>query len=689
VFAAGVSVSDAALTVDLRLGDCLDILPILDACSVDAIVTDPPYGLEFMGRDWDGQVPGVPYWAQCLRVLRPGGHLLAFGGTRTWHRLAVAIEDAGFEIRDTITWLYGSGFPKSLDVSKAIDKRGGTDGSWFAEWLSDARAAAGFTLDEVSAHFPSKTGGKTGKIWNWEHGHGVCTQDEFDRLCEILDQPRLSVFEAEGKFIAARRGRHGRFGPDDTRGNGPRRPITAPATPEAQQWQGWGTALKPASEPVIVARKPLSGTVAGNVLAYGTGALNIDATRVGTEVRTNNAGGTSSLQRVSRVEHGYRDHVTTSMNEATTVTGRWPANVVLSHSEQCVDECALGECPVAELDAQSGNRPGGHFLGIQRTMPGQANGTMGGGWSGEIRPARAMGDDGGASRFFPTFRYTGTEQSCALSSMLTGCERVPIAAMQSQPTGPLPVTVPSPVPAMRSPRNAAKPEPSTSSASTADRSGRTTPATTGGTAPEAVPTRSSAPSDLHALYAASLCGSCATAIARSAAATRHGHSVSQALGLPSMGDFSESILTRSLALFAADLESSGTTSTTTASMTSLGCVVDAISTYITRTSLLPKRRSEESGPGRLADAPPMKYQAKAPTWERPKIDGKGWPTVKPLGLMRWLVRLVTPPGGLVLDPFAGTGATLQAAHDEGFRALGIERDEFAYRLALQRLGQPH
>src|SRR5690606_19769874 len=213
------------------LGDCVKVMAALPADSVDAIVTDPPYGLGFMGKQWDALPPGPEWAAECLRVLKPGGHLLAFGGTRTWHRLAVAVEDAGFEIRDSIAWMYGSGFPKSLDVSKAIDKSKAAN--------SDA----------------------------------------------------------------------------------------------ARQWSGWGTALKPAFEPVVVARKPLVGTVAANVLQHGTGALNIDGCRIGDEERTNNAGGASSLQRVSRVVYGYRPNVGEWTNEPTTVTGRWPANVVLDESQ--------------------------------------------------------------------------------------------------------------------------------------------------------------------------------------------------------------------------------------------------------------------------------------------------------------------------------------------------------------------
>ena len=195
--------------------------------SVDAIVTDPPYGLSFMGKKWDYDVPGVDIWTECLRVLKPGGHLLAFAGTRTQHRMAVRIEDAGFEIRDMIAWVYGSGFPKSLDVSKALDKAAGAE-----------REVVGIDHRYV--------------------GMG-------DRAKRALGT--IAPGKSQG-FV------------------GDPSQITAPTTDAARQWQGWGTALKPALEMVTVARKPLIGTVAANVLAHGTGALNIDGCRVGGESTT-------------------------------------------------------------------------------------------------------------------------------------------------------------------------------------------------------------------------------------------------------------------------------------------------------------------------------------------------------------------------------------------------------------------
>lgn len=236
--------------INLFLGNCLDVLKTFQDNSFDAIVTDPPYGLSFMGKKWDYDVPSVEIWEECLRVLKPGGHLLAFAGTRTQHRMAARIEDAGFEIRDMIAWVYGSGFPKSHDVSKAIDK------------------AAGAERDVIG---PPTAGGK-----GQGNAYGAIT----------------------------------------------RSPATAPAT----AWQGWGTALKPALEPITVARKPLVGTVAENVLAHGTGGINVDASRVEAE-KTTGWGGNPS--------NGYSGRLNQDLN-ARPVQGRWPANLIHDGSDDVV-----------------------------------------------------------------------------------------------------------------------------------------------------------------------------------------------------------------------------------------------------------------------------------------------------------------------------------------------------------------
>lgn len=479
-------------SVTLYHGDCIEVLRELPDSSVDSIVTDPPYGLEFMGKDWDapwreadvnadagmsslgytdggerlprpsftgstnpkclvckgtrrgrrdgtakvavclcedgGRFPNVraiemrafaewcEEWAiECLRVLKPGGHLLAFGGTRTWHRLACAVEDAGFEIRDSIAWLYGSGFPKSLDVSKAITGtqlgHGGNSGAIRRATMGEEYTPSGVrgNRDGVTRRSDSDTG-------------------MADRDTGMADRD-LAL------------------------------------TPDAAQWQGWGTALKPAFEPIVVARKPLAGTVAANVLEHGTGALNIDGCRIATDEDR------SRPPRTPNAILGNGKGTNLAASESNP-GGRWPANVILDgHTAEL-------------LDQQSGELTSGLY------KPSHADGGKSpgvyGAMSGREREAPTYGDSGGASRFFPTFRY----------------------------------------------------------------------------------------------------------------------------------------------------------------------------------------------------------EAKAPTSERPRVDGIAHPTVKPLDLMRWLVRLVTPPGGTVLEPFAGSGTTAEACVIEGFKCIAVERDADYLPLIIQRLSKP-
>jgi hypothetical protein len=311
-------------------------------CSVDAVVTDPPYGLSFMGKKWDYDVPGVEVWAECLRVLKPGGHLLAFAGTRTQHRMAVRIEDAGFEIRDMIAWVYGSGFPKSLDVSKAIDKRGGATVGF--ESFRDAVKTAmnknqisRAKLQEALGNFMLShylTAGSQPAIPNWRDYQVIRDTVGLGDVYDEMFRP-----EAEREVVGQHQTDMGGLGGERLGQKGG--DITIAATPEAKQWQGWGTALKPALEPITVARKPLIGTVAENVLQHGTGAINVDGCRVGE---------------------------------------RWPANFIHDGSEE-----VMGLFP----DTKSGFMRGGEKAS-------KGLGMFGGGQSN----ADTYGDSGSAARFF-------------------------------------------------------------------------------------------------------------------------------------------------------------------------------------------------------------------------------------------------------------------------------------------------
>jgi DNA modification methylase len=350
------------VSVELLHGDCVELMRAMPDCSVDSVVTDPPYGLEFMGKEWDapwksGEVVkvtdeatngtfhtkgfkhGVRYsrgrqemlafqeWfevvaAEALRVLKPGGHLLAFGGTRTYHRMACAIEDAGFEIRDSIHWVYGSGFPKSLNVGKAIDKAAGAE-----------REVVGTRTDMVPA--------------------------------------------ARSRLTCRR---YGAWGEGIT--------PTAPATEEAARWEGWGTALKPAHEPVVVARKPLSGTVAGNVLVWGTGGLNIDGCRVGSEKRTH--GWARRSQSFTQERTDTAAGLFAGNGHGRTISeGRWPANIVLDGAAAAALDQQSGEAsynPKGTFGKQRGNQPTDTPAAFAVRKDG--DGVFG------------YGDRGGASRFF-------------------------------------------------------------------------------------------------------------------------------------------------------------------------------------------------------------------------------------------------------------------------------------------------
>lgn len=463
--------------VTLHHGDCVDVLADLADVSIDAVVTDPPYGLDFMGKHWDtGAVAfDTAVWGHALRVLKPGGHLLAFGGSRTWHRLAVAIEDAGFEIRDSIAWLYGSGFPKSRDVTGAMTHYLAGDRPELAaalvnpdlyvvtRFLRDARDAAGWTNRRIDELFG--TNGMAGH-WTSQASQPACPSarqwavlkermgfgGELDALVE-----RIAATERPEGYGASADG--GAF-LDTLRKN-----------VEYSSAGGWGTALKPAFEPVVVGRKRIKSTVAQNIYAHGTGALNIDGCRVQYEQVDIEARKARTGTHAGEA-YGHNGSVRYSGGEVAPVNpaGRWPTNVV-------IDEHAAGG-----IDQQSG-------VSVSRRA--ELTSTPGGIYGdGKGLPSHTgiygHDDEGGASRFFPTFRYN----------------------------------------------------------------------------------------------------------------------------------------------------------------------------------------------------------AKAPGTERPSADGIAHPTVKPLDLMRWLVRLVTPPHGLVLDPFAGSGTTAEACIHEHMRCITIEREADYLPVIVARLSKP-
>ena len=309
-------------------------LPIADQ-SVDSIVTDPPYGLSFMGKDWDRGVPGVAFWIEALRVAKPGAHLLAFGGTRTFHRLACAIEDAGWEIRDTIMWVYGSGFPKSLDVAQAIEKKRTT---------------------------------------------GIERRPEVARGVRRVDRGCAAGAVRKGADVGA----------DEAS-----KDKVELTTDAAREWAGWGTALKPAWEPIIVARKPLDGTVAANVQQWGTGAINVDGCRIPVDAGDPLTSATYVGSNPGSAGHTMGDGWKQQGENVPMWSGqgRWPANLIHDGSDE-----VLAGFPQSE---SIGARPAHRGAGT-RGYHGWPSGTDDG--------QRLSYDSGSAARFFYCAKASSSER---------------------------------------------------------------------------------------------------------------------------------------------------------------------------------------------------------------------------------------------------------------------------------------
>ncbi len=468
-------------------------------CSVDAVVTDPPYGLSFMGKKWDYDVPGVEVWAECLRVLKPGGHLLAFAGTRTQHRMAVRIEDAGFEIRDMIAWVYGSGFPKSHDVSKAIDKAAG-------------------------AERPRVPGGQCGKnaiLGNRKSGEAI-----------------------SGEAISG----------------------------EAIQWSGWGTALKPALEPITVARKPLIGTVAENVLQHNTGAINVDGGRV--------------------------------------EGGRWPANFIHDGSEEVVKLFPM---------TKSGKIMPQH----KRTTNGSPNGIYGK-FDKEHPFPETYGDSGSAARFFYCAKASKADRDAGLDSI----EIISIFAAWEKEDLQVRLLVDT------------------------------------ATSPPRVTVESTVQHKNASAWSTLLFGS--QFMERFQTATKYTTST----------EISSTIASRTLRALAHCI--------TSGYIPGVSCVKTdgtnhAVSAATSNTLTITIDEATASVLGANPAQSRMQFRISA-------NDGRNiHSTVKPTDLMRYLCRLVTPSGGVVLDPFMGSGSTGKAAALEGFSFIGIEREAEYVAIAQARI----
>ena len=433
------------MNIDLRLGDCLEVLKTIPDNSIDSVVTDPPYGLGFMNKEWDspeklraltqreaersterkaeGKSPtdapfskSVPpglaikgakegkwfqewceLWAvECLRILKPGGHILSFSAPRTYHRMATAFEDAGFEIRDQLMWVFGSGFPKSHNIGKAIDKRGGESIGWFGDWLKEWREENNIPQSKIAELFPSKSGGLTGCVSNWELGNNLPTNEQFNLICETFDLPFKSLEEAEREYIGTKTSGIGKAFTKDGWGSGH---DEVEITKGNSDWEGWGTALKPAHEPIVMARKPLSEkSIAENVLKHGTGGINIDGSRIGLtsqkdleDYRFNMDGNLRTTkddgEKLGMYDGGWK----VEKEQKELPEGRFPANIIFDEEAgQLLDEQS-GVKQYNKNREDNGTYLGGH----RKEYVGTENNEIEKKIKGQF-----FNDKGGASRFF-------------------------------------------------------------------------------------------------------------------------------------------------------------------------------------------------------------------------------------------------------------------------------------------------
>jgi site-specific DNA-methyltransferase (adenine-specific) len=573
--------------ITLFHGDCREVLPLIEP--VGRCVTDPPYGLEFMGKGWDHGVPGVEFWETISEALLPGAMCLAFGGTRTFHRLAVAIEDVGFEIRDTIMWVYGSGFPKSLDISKAIDKAAGAEREVVGKYVHP-------TLGADWVDYPSTTGDKQTQV-------------------------------AYGDYAANQRN------------------ITAPATDAAKQWQGWGTSLKPAWEPVIVAMKPLAGTFAENAITHGVAGINVDGGRIAGGVGRNWAecvgqGNTDGADGTRAYGKGVGGKITPPHTQ-----GRYPANLIHDGSEE-----VLGLFPESK-DGVAGARTG-------------VKGVCYGGHGAQPNHKHGYGGSGSAARFFKS-----CPQDPAKEDLLLDRAKAILRELQTQRSQQWKTEI----------------------ANTVDDHSDLPRELAASVLSDAVTSASQGGIQLSGLLGLStnvtpilLRLLCESVIVLTLCIESESLPVSCHIATVMSSD--------NLAKFAALQKQIDTTTTTTSPMSLDGsAVVVTLSTTQNNTA----RGAKDSKPSRLF------YCAKSSKADRGYLPEESLPlfgetlpefrnthpTVKPVELMKYLLTLTAMPTDMgLVDPFAGSGTTGVAAKALGHRCILIEQEAAYCDIIKTRLG---
>lgn len=746
--------------VTLRCGDMLDVLAAMPENSVDSVVCDPPYHLAsivkrfgaegaapckpgtdgaygrasagFMGKAWDGgDIAFRPdTWARVLRVLKPGGYMAAFAGTRGWHRMMCAIEDAGFEIRDSISyltdgglsgpllWAYGSGFPKNHDISKKLRgdccqcavravepeakdglrgvRGNGEDAATQQAQKTEAGvlrlfvpsqdgigpeadpafASGSIGLDGGKSRLLSDEDARTAQSGLERRGDAAQATRQLRQrpICEVpgasdrngeggrlrdgasAGDGRVGSAPSDADRVRASRGSRPAEQPSDELGTvaGQPKPQNGRAWPDCPRCgkpvvpSGLGTALKPAWEPIVLVRKPLAEpTIAANVLRWGTGAVNIDACRVdGTGNKTFDRGAGD------RDREQYRTG-TTFGSAIPSDLGRWPANLIHDGSDEVVEAFPAANGAVGMTQHGSGtNSVYGNF---ERT-------DLATGGNGQR-------DFGSAARFFFSAK---ADCRCGLCGSLlsageakvSSCDANNAASILSTPNTPTANSVHcDAVGSTQQECEASSLAQSLNAQSAVDLLSASLPPVAC-SAPSIALAEAALKIGPHVKSAASLCDSCVTAIAQSLAATRLGHSQESVRFPGSMPERNARILRQSLALYVAGRESTDTIGTTASLRILFGSVFHAIAESI---SLEKAASAASSRPGPTR----FHYSSKADEDERA---GSAHPTVKPQSLLRYLTRLVTPKGGTVLDCFAGTGSTGQAAYHEGFSAALIERE---------------